>query len=495
MSALTASSRPFVPTGSRLLIAERFVAPSARLSEVVLPLDVIAREPPARLLLVVIAEGGGSSRRMTILSQPGLSAGDVLRLTFAPFDTAAGETFLLGAVDAGQEIAEVDEALVQWIRASAGERSPIVLDCRGEEGSAPAEALIRDEQCMAVFRTQRAAAPAIRTAHWIDAFWCDASGIWLRGWVHAYGHRVRALRLEAAGRAARTEVFADRPDLLVHYPEHEHVRHGGFALYLACPPGHPATLTVETDGGSAVLPFSLPEGPVPPWPSEPDAGNTLSPVLRRFVGLVNDLTDTHGGRLLQIGSRVPVGEAAVPPRELLRGRLVGLDIHPGCNVDLVGDAHSLSRFLRAGSFQGVLSSSVLEHVQAPWVVAAEINRVLAMGGLVYQHVPAAWPGHAQPNDFWRFSSEGLRVLFGPATGFEILEVCDSAQAAIIPAPDWRGGFMDMPTIPALAMAEIVARKVEEIPPGAVAWPAPASERRARDYPLEGLRPYTPGNRS
>jgi hypothetical protein len=499
MSA-TASSRPFVPTGSRLLIAERFVAPCPRLSEIVLPLDVIAREPPARLLLVVIAEAAGSRRRMTILAQPALSERDVLRLAFAPFDTAAGETFLLGAVDAGPAITEVDEALVDWIRASAGDHAPIVLDCRGEEeGSPQADGLIRDEQRMTVHRTRPSATPAIRTAHWIDAFWCDASGIWLRGWVHAYEHRVRALRLESGGRVARTELFSDRPDLLVHYPEHEHVRHGGFALYLACPPGHPATLTVETDGGSAVLPFSLPEGPIPPWPSEPYAGDTLSPVVRRFAGLVNALIDglgdPRGGRLLQIGSRVPAGEAAVPPRELLRGRLIGLDIHPGCNVDLVGDAHSLSRFLRAGSFQGVLSSSVLEHLQAPWVVAAEINRVLAIGGLVYQHVPAAWPGHSQPNDFWRFSSEGLRVLFGPATGFEILEVCDSAQAAIIPAPDWRGGFLDMPTIPALAMAEIVARKVEEIPPGAVAWPEQASERRSRHYPLEGLRPRTPGNRS
>jgi SAM-dependent methyltransferase len=493
MSATT-SSRPFVPTGSRLLIAERFVAPCARLSEVVLPLDVIAREPPARLLLIVIAETDGN-RRVTILSPTDLSERDVLRLAFAPFDRAAGETFLLGAVDAGPDLAGVDESLVDWIRASAGDHSPIVLECRGEDGSAHGDDLLRDEQRMAVHRTRYSATRAIRTAHWIDAFWCDASGIWLRGWVHAYEHPVRALRLEAGGRVTRTEVFADRPDLLVHYPEHEHVRHGGFALYLACPPGHPATLTVETDGGSAVVPFSLPEGPIPPWPSEPDAGDTLSPVLRRFVGLVNDLVDARGGRLLQIGSRVPAGEAAVPPRELLRGRLTGLDIHPGSNVDLVGDAHSLSRFLRPGSFQGVLSSSVLEHLQTPWVVAAEINRVLAMGGLVYQHVPAAWPGHSQPNDFWRFSSEGLRVLFGPATGFEILEVCDSAQAAIIPAPDWRSGFLDMPTIPALAMAEIVARKVEEIPPGAVSWPEQASERRSRHYPLEGLRPRTPGNRS
>ncbi len=35
----------------------------------------------------------------------------------------------------------------------------------------------------------------------------------------------------------------------------------------------------------------------------------------------------------------------------------------------------------------------------------------------------------------------------------------------------------MPTVPAFAMAEILARKVAEIPPGAVAWPLGARARR------------------
>ena len=70
------------------------------------------------------------------------------------------------------------------------------------------------------------------------------------------------------------------------------------------------------------------------------------------------------GRLLQIGARTPRGTEAIPPQRLLQGRVIGLDIHPGLNVDVVGDAHGLSRFLRAGSLDAVLSASVLEHLQA-----------------------------------------------------------------------------------------------------------------------------------
>ena len=464
MERLFRRSRP-----GRLVIAERFVAPCARLSSVVLPLDVIARQPAERLRIAVLATDG--SFRMATLANPRLSTEGALRLEFAPFDAPAGSTFFLGVVDG--------EADLQAIRAAVDGRPPIALDCRSGE----AADLIPDERSIIVFRSERPSAPApeIRTAHWLDAFWCDPYGIYLRGWVHAHEHRVRALRIESAGRSARVETFTDRPDLLVHYPEHEHVRHAGFAVYLACPPGHPVILTVETDGGATSFPLPLPEGPLPPWPKLEWEGD-VSPTLRRFGELAN------GGRMLQIGARTPRGMAAVPDRRVLKGRVIGLDIHPGLNVDVVGDAHGLSRFVREGSMDAVLSASVLEHLQAPWLLAAEINRVLKPGGLVYHEVPGAWPAHAQPNDFWRISAEGLRVLFGPDSGFEVLEACDSGPAAIIPSPEWRKDFLDMPTVPAYTMSEILARKVADVEPGAVAWPLEGSESRSKQYPVSGLRP-------
>jgi SAM-dependent methyltransferase len=476
------------PSGSRLVIAERFIAPCGRLAGVVLPLDVIAQQPLARLRLAILA-AEGPVYRVATLASPRLTPGEELRLAFAPFDAPAGSTFLLGVLDVTAD-APV-EADLQAVRAAAAGRPPIHLDCRGAEGFEAAADLLPDEHGIAAFRGGQAGSSEIRTAHWLDAFWCDPHGLYLRGWVHAYEHQVRGLRVESAGRSAQVDTFADRPDLLAFYPEHEHVRHAGFAVYLACPPGHPVRLTLETDGGSVSFPLPLPEGPLPAWPSEPFDDGEVSPVLRRFA----DLANVRGGRLLQIGARTPRGVEPMPPRHLLHGRVIGLDIHPGRNVDLVGDAHGMSRFLRERSVDAVLSASVLEHLQAPWVLAAEINRILKPGGLVYHEVPGAWPAHAQPNDFWRISAEGLRVLFGPASGFEVVEARDSGPAAIIPAPEWRAGFLDMPTVPAFGMAEIVARKVADLPPGAVAWPLGESEARSRQYPVAGLRPTGPGGSS
>jgi len=484
------------PPRVRLVIAERFVAPCARLSAVVLPLDVTARQTVERLRLVVFAADGVSGPRIATLAHPRLAPEEALRLVFAPFDAPAGASFFLGVLDLPEEAATSDLPDLQAIRAAASGRAPIVLECQGEEGIEQGMDLLPDERGIAVYRMAASGPghPEIRTAYWLDAFWCDPYGLYLRGWIHAHEHRVRGLRIESADRTARVETFSDRPDLLAFYPEHEHVRHGGFAVYLACPPGHPVTMTLETDGGAASFPLPLPEGPLPAWPKVPEDEGEISPLLRRFA----DLANARGGRLLQIGARTPPGVEAVPPRHLLRRRVIGLDIHPGLNVDLVGDAHGLSRFLREGSLDGVLSASVLEHLQAPWLLAAEINRVLKPGGLVYHEVPGAWPAHAQPNDFWRISAEGLRVLFGPASGFEVLETRDSGPAAIIPSPEWRSkGYLDMPTVPAFSMAEILARKVEDLQPGAVAWPLSAgeSETRSRQYPVSGLRPAGPGGHS
>jgi SAM-dependent methyltransferase len=505
--------------GRPLLIAERFRSPAARLSRVVLPLDVVARAKPGRLRIVILEAGdptpsgrGAADFRVATLSPLDLSPDESLRLDFAPFDAPAGASFLLGVLDLAAETEAPLAADLRALRAEASARPPIHLECGG--GSARAgEGYLADERAIAVYRLPPGGRPrgseegrsgprpagegervsidsgrsGVDVAYWLDSFWCDPHGIYLRGWVHAHQHRVLALTVESGGRSVRFEAFTDRPDLLKHYPDHEHVRHAGFAVYLPCPPGQPVRWTLETEGGPARLPLPLPEGPLPPWPAAPDddGNDEVSPMLRRFVDLVN----ARGGRVLQIGARTPAELAGMPPRSLLRGPVVGLDIHPGHCVDLVGDAHFLSHFLRSGSFDAVVSGSVLEHLQAPWLFAAEVNRVIKPGGLVYHEAPGAWSAHAQPNDFWRMSADGLQALFGAECGFEVLEARDAGPMAMIPGPRWRQRHLDMPTVPAYAMAEILARKVGEIEPGAVAWPLGSGESagRSRLYPVDGLR--------
>jgi SAM-dependent methyltransferase len=81
-----------------------------------------------------------------------------------------------------------------------------------------------------------------------------------------------------------------------------------------------------------------------------------------------------------------------------------------------------------GSFDAVLCSQVLEHVPDPVLVVGEIYRVLKAGGIGFVSVPFAWEVHHYPQDWHRFTLDGLRELLGAFSDCEVrpLEPSDMA---------------------------------------------------------------------
>ena len=178
----------------------------------------------------------------------------------------------------------------------------------------------------------------------------------------------------------------------------------------------------------------------------------------------------RGGRALEIGSRARSGNSY---RHMVDSSVdyVGLDITAGENVDVVGDAHHLSRCVQ-GLFDFVFSISVFEHLLMPWMVALEMNKVMPVGGIAFIQSHPAWPLHEEPWDFWRFSKDSWNGLFNSHTGFRLTDSRYAMGARII--SDFAAGtsVQNLDNFKTFHLSACLVQKVAE---PKVKWEADASD--------------------
>lgn len=97
-----------------------------------------------------------------------------------------------------------------------------------------------------------------------------------------------------------------------------------------------------------------------------------------------------------------------------------LDERGDARPDWIGDLTSMPE-VPDDRFDGVVCHQVLEHVRDPFAAAREIARVLKSGGLVIVSVPHLSRRHELPNDYFRFTPEGLGQVLESA-GLVVREV-------------------------------------------------------------------------
>ncbi len=71
-----------------------------------------------------------------------------------------------------------------------------------------------------------------------------------------------------------------------------------------------------------------------------------------------------------------------------------------------------------GSFDAVLSTQVLEHVEDPDLYLSECFRLLRPGGQMLLSTHGVFVYHPDPDDYWRWTNAGLRRVI-ERSGFEI----------------------------------------------------------------------------
>jgi len=152
--------------------------------------------------------------------------------------------------------------------------------------------------------------------------------------------------------------------------------------------------------------------------------------------LIYDLVSDLVARLELPEPIVEFGSMQVEPdqpgdlRPLFPGRsFIGTDLREGPGVDRIEDLRRLS--FGDGEVGTALCLDTLEHCADPIAAGRELARVVAPdGGLCLISSVMLMPIHAYPQDFWRFTPDGLRLLLG---GFDDIDVAGWGDETI---PFW-----------------------------------------------------------
>jgi SAM-dependent methyltransferase len=129
--------------------------------------------------------------------------------------------------------------------------------------------------------------------------------------------------------------------------------------------------------------------------------------IERFCG---DLGDD----VLEVGSRIHNPNCWwINNRDLAKCKWTGVDMQTGIGVDIVADIHALPDTW-TNKYTGVLCSEVLEHVQRPWVALPELFRVIRPGGTIIITTLFCFHIHGYPDDYYRYTDSGLKVLLSDA---------------------------------------------------------------------------------
>jgi len=141
-----------------------------------------------------------------------------------------------------------------------------------------------------------------------------------------------------------------------------------------------------------------------------------SQILLLKFGLQKEVAKFAKGSLLDAGSGI------LPYKYLLSNycnKYFAVDIKSQDNLDCVADLHHLP--FKQERLDTIFCSQVLEHTQDPYAVLKEFYRILKSDGNLILSVPHLSCYHDLPNDYYRFTANGISYLLRKA-GFRIKKV-------------------------------------------------------------------------
>lgn len=160
-----------------------------------------------------------------------------------------------------------------------------------------------------------------------------------------------------------------------------------------------------------------------------------------------------GKRVVEVGSVNVNGT----PRELFASHAaeyIGVDFAAGAGVDVVLDVAQMVQHFGPHSFDVVISTEMLEHVQ-DWRTAVTQMKMMLRGRglLVVTSCCPGFPYHGYPHDYWRYTVDDFLAIFADLD----VELCDTHQYEPseiygVLLKGWRtekSGLLDLSTIDVL----------------------------------------------
>lgn len=133
-------------------------------------------------------------------------------------------------------------------------------------------------------------------------------------------------------------------------------------------------------------------------------------IMTRFKELLEKNYHQEKIMLLDVGSYGVNGTYKEIFSDSEKYLYTGLDVTPGSNVDYVPSDPYRWPELQEESFDAIISGQAFEHIEYPWMIVEEMNRVLKKNGLICIVAPSRGPEHKYPVDCWRYYPDGFRSL-------------------------------------------------------------------------------------
>lgn len=147
----------------------------------------------------------------------------------------------------------------------------------------------------------------------------------------------------------------------------------------------------------------------------------MQAIVESFVERAINEEEVRNKRVLEVGSLDVNGSIRPILESYNPDEYVGIDIRDGPRVDLVLDAKNLVEEFGEESFDVVISTETLEHVDDWKEVVSNVKRVCKEDGVILlTSVSKDYPYHPTPNDFWRYELSDFEYIFSDCD-IEILE--------------------------------------------------------------------------